>query len=78
MLARRSRDPILERAAGNPLFAEEFVRLLRDRDLLVAVDGSLALRAGAELPFPDSIQALLAARLDTLPPDRRRCWPMPP
>ena len=28
-------EPILERAAGNPLFAEEFVRLLRDRDLLV-------------------------------------------
>ena len=27
-------QPILERAGGNPLYAEEFVRLLRDRDLL--------------------------------------------
>ena len=27
-----------------------------------------ALRAGAEIPFPDSIQALIAARLDTLGP----------
>ena len=27
--------PILERAEGNPLYAEEFVRLLRDKDLLV-------------------------------------------
>ena len=28
-------QPILDRAGGNPLYAEEFVRLLRDRDLLV-------------------------------------------
>ena len=27
-------QPILERAGGNPLYAEEFVRLLRDKDLL--------------------------------------------
>ena len=28
-------QPILDRAGGNPLYAEEFVRLLKDRDLLV-------------------------------------------
>ncbi len=27
-------QPILDRAEGNPLYAEEFVRLLKDRDLL--------------------------------------------
>ena len=27
--------PILDRAGGNPLYAEEFVRLLKDKDLLV-------------------------------------------
>ena len=27
-------QPILERAGGNPLYAEEFVRLLKDKDLL--------------------------------------------
>ena len=32
---------------------------------------SVALRAGADLPLPDSIHALLAARLDTLPADRK-------
>jgi class 3 adenylate cyclase/tetratricopeptide (TPR) repeat protein len=65
-------QPILERAEGNPLYAEEFVRLLRDRDLLVdSVDGTIALRPGAEVPLPDSIGALLAARLDTLPPERK-------
>jgi len=65
-------QPILERAEGNPLYAEEFVRLLRDRDLLVdSVDGTILLRPGAEVPLPDSIGALIAARLDTLPPERK-------
>ena len=63
--------PIQERAEGNPLYAEEFVRLLRDRDLLVEADGSVALKPGAELPVPEPIGALIAARLDTLSPGRK-------
>jgi class 3 adenylate cyclase/tetratricopeptide (TPR) repeat protein len=63
--------PILERAGGNPLYAEEFVRLLFDRDLLVPRGGSWELVEGAEVPFPDSVQALIAARLDTLAPERK-------
>jgi class 3 adenylate cyclase/tetratricopeptide (TPR) repeat protein len=63
--------PILERAGGNPLYAEEFVRLLKDKDLLIRKGASWELRAGAEVPFPDSVQALIAARLDTLSPDRK-------
>ena len=63
--------PIIERADGNPLYAEEYVALLRDRDLLDQTNGTVTLRAGAELPVPESIHALLAARLDTLPPDRK-------
>jgi len=51
---------ILERAGGNPLFAEEFVRLLADRGL----DPDQAV-------LPDSVQALIAARLDTLSPERK-------
>ncbi len=66
-LADEVREPILDRAGGNPLFVEEFIRLLRDRDLLVSIDGRLDLREGSTLPVPDSIQALLAARLDALP-----------
>src|SRR4029453_17657695 len=61
--------PILERAEGNPLYAEELVRLLRDRDLVVKTGQSWELRPGADVPFPDSILALLAARLDTLTPE---------
>jgi class 3 adenylate cyclase/tetratricopeptide (TPR) repeat protein len=55
------RDAILERAGGNPLYAEEFVRLLSDRGGPDA-DESL---------LPDSVQALIAARLDTLDLDRK-------
>ncbi len=63
--------PILDRAGGNPLYAEEFVRLLRDKDLVVRKGASWELREGAEVPFPDSVQALIAARLDTLTPDTK-------
>jgi class 3 adenylate cyclase/tetratricopeptide (TPR) repeat protein len=63
--------PILERADGNPLYAEEFVRLLKDRDLLVRTGSSWELKEGAEVPFPESVQALLAARLDTLEPEAK-------
>ena len=63
--------PILERAGGNPLYAEEFIRLLKDKDLLVRQGSAWLLTEDAEIPFPDSVQALIAARLDTLPPDRK-------
>lgn len=54
---------LLERAGGNPLYAEEFVRLLSDRRLLAG--------APEVLPVPDTLQALIAARLDTLAADRK-------
>jgi predicted ATPase/class 3 adenylate cyclase len=44
---------LLDRAAGNPLYAEEFVRMLEER-----IDG--------ELQLPETVQGLIAARLDGL------------
>jgi class 3 adenylate cyclase/tetratricopeptide (TPR) repeat protein len=64
-------QPILDRAGGNPLYAEEFVRLLRDKGLVVKKGSSWELREGAEVPFPDSVQALIAARLDMLSSDTK-------
>jgi class 3 adenylate cyclase/tetratricopeptide (TPR) repeat protein len=64
-------QPILDRADGNPLYAEEFVRLMKDKDLVVQKGSSWELREGAEVPFPDSVKALIAARLDTLGPDAK-------
>ncbi|MDX6513532.1 MAG: hypothetical protein QOE36_3036, partial [Gaiellaceae bacterium] len=65
LLTAELQRTILERAGGNPLYAEEFVRLLNDRG---ATDAGDALD---ETAFPDSVQALIAARLDTLPAERK-------
>ncbi|HEV8375741.1 MAG TPA: adenylate/guanylate cyclase domain-containing protein, partial [Candidatus Polarisedimenticolia bacterium] len=59
---------LLDRAGGNPLYAEEFVRMLKDQGLLVRSGRNWELVEGADLRFPESIQALIAARLDTLEP----------
>ena len=64
-------SPILARCEGNPLYAEEFVRLLGDRDLLERNDGEHRLKPGATIPLPESIHALLASRLDALEPLER-------
>ena len=71
VLPAELQQPILDRAGGNPLYAEEFVRLLKDKDLLVKKGSSWKLKEGAEVPFPDSVQALIAARLDTLGPETK-------
>ncbi len=68
VLPAETQQLLLERAGGNPLYAEEFVRMLRDRQLL---DDQGRLQSGVEIAFPESLQALIAARLDTLPPDRK-------
>ncbi len=63
VLPSATQHALLDRAGGNPLYAEEFVRLLSDRNLL---GDSLA-----EVLLPDSVQALIAARLDTLSAERK-------
>jgi class 3 adenylate cyclase/tetratricopeptide (TPR) repeat protein len=50
---------LLERAGGNPLYAEEFVRMVAER----GVD---------DLELPESVQGIIAARLDGLPPEDKR------
>src|SRR5262245_41793337 len=71
VLPAELQQPILGRAGGNPLYAGEFVRLLKDRDLLDRAGSSWRLREGAEVPIPESVQALIAARLDMLEPDAK-------
>jgi class 3 adenylate cyclase/tetratricopeptide (TPR) repeat protein len=60
VLPAETQQQLLERAGGNPLYAEEFVRLLSDRG-----------RLDEDVEVPDSVQALIAARLDTLSPERK-------
>jgi class 3 adenylate cyclase/tetratricopeptide (TPR) repeat protein len=67
LLPAATQQLILERAEGNPLWAEECVRVLRDRSL---IDAQGRLRSD-EVPLPHGVQALIAARLDTLPDDSK-------
>jgi tetratricopeptide (TPR) repeat protein len=51
---------LLERAGGNPLYAEEFARI-------AAADGANI----GDLPLPESVQGLIAARIDALADDEK-------
>jgi predicted ATPase/class 3 adenylate cyclase len=64
---------ILARAEGVPLYAVETIRMLLDRGLLVQ-EGAVYRPVGAieTLEVPETLQALIAARLDGLTPDERR------
>jgi hypothetical protein len=67
------RDQILARAEGVPLYAVETVRMLLDRGLLVQ-DGPVYRPTGEieTLEVPETLHALIAARLDGVSPQERR------
>ena len=54
------RDALLEKTEGNPLFLEETIRMLVEQ----GGNGGGAIGGG----IPDTLQALIAARIDALPP----------
>ncbi|MEX2612335.1 MAG: AAA family ATPase, partial [Gaiellaceae bacterium] len=57
LLPAETQAVLLERAGGNPLYAEQFARMLSER-------------GGVEdLTIPETVQALMSARLDTLRPE---------
>ncbi len=66
-------EQILSRAEGVPLYAVETVRMLLDRGLL-AQEGNVYRPTGPieSLEVPETLHALIAARLDGLTPDERR------
>ena len=67
------RDQILDRAEGVPLYAVETVRMLLDRGLLAHDGASYRLTGEIEtLEVPETLHALIAARLDGSSPEERR------
>jgi class 3 adenylate cyclase len=66
-LDAEARDLVVRHAEGNPFFVEEVLSDLLDRELLTRRQGGWVLDAGA-LTIPDSIQGVLAARIDLLEP----------
>ncbi len=67
------REQILARAEGVPLYAVETVRMLLDRGLIVE-EGPVYQPVGeiGELEVPETLHALIAARLDGLSTEERR------
>jgi class 3 adenylate cyclase/tetratricopeptide (TPR) repeat protein len=55
VLPAETQQLVLERAEGNPLYAEEYARMLADHP-------------GGEARLPETVQGVIAARIDQLPP----------
>jgi tetratricopeptide (TPR) repeat protein len=64
---------LIARTQGNPLFLEESVRTLVETGVLVGERGAYRLTKPLDtLQVPATVQALLAARIDRLPPEDKR------
>ena len=60
---------VLERAEGNPFYLEELLATFIDRGLLErSIGGWVARDPPADFAIPDSLQSVLAARIDLLDP----------
>ena len=53
-----AQQAVLQRAEGNPLYAEEYARMLAEQP-------------GRDLPLPETVQGLIAARIDGLGADEK-------
>ena len=70
---RRSNTLLIERTEGNPFFLEESVRTLVETGVLVGEPGAYRLaQALPTIQVPATVQAVLAARIDRLPPEEKR------
>src|SRR5262245_3139769 len=64
---------LIARTEGNPFFLEESVRALVETGALVGERGTYRLaKAPRSLQVPDTVQAVLAARIDRLPAEEKR------
>jgi class 3 adenylate cyclase/tetratricopeptide (TPR) repeat protein len=59
VMAAELQAPLLARAGGNPLYAEEYARMVSERGVAAIED----------VPLPANVQGIVAARLDGLAPE---------
>src|SRR6266536_2659481 len=64
-------EPLVELAGGDPLYAQEYVRMLLEGGMLRPAGSEWTLKAGEPPPMPDNVQAVIANRLDLLDPSDR-------
>jgi len=64
---------LIDRTQGNPFFLEESVSALAETKVLVGERGGYRLgRPLSEIQMPPTVRAVLAARIDRLPPEDKR------
>jgi len=64
---------LIARTEGNPFFLEESVRTLVETGVLMGTPGAYRLGQPLQgMPVPATVQAVLAARIDRLPPEDKR------
>jgi tetratricopeptide (TPR) repeat protein len=67
------KQSLIERTQGNPFFLEESVRTLVETQGLVGEQGAYRLaRSLPSIQVPATVQAVLAARIDRLPPEEKQ------
>ncbi|HXH09082.1 MAG TPA: adenylate/guanylate cyclase domain-containing protein [Alphaproteobacteria bacterium] len=67
------KERLIERTQGNPFFLEESVRTLVETQVLVGSPGAYRLvRSLPNIQVPSTVQAVLAARIDRLPPEEKQ------
>jgi len=64
---------LIDRTEGNPFFIEEIVRKLVETGVLVGARGDYRLaKSFSSVQVPATVQAVLASRIDRLPPEQKR------
>ncbi len=64
---------LIERTDGNPFFLEETIRMLVETRVLVGERGAYRLGGSVlSIQVPANVQAVLAARIDRLPPEEKQ------
>ncbi|HXZ91922.1 MAG TPA: adenylate/guanylate cyclase domain-containing protein [Burkholderiales bacterium] len=64
---------LIDRTEGNPFFIEEIVRKLAETGVLVGARGDYRLaKSFSSIQVPATVQAVLASRIDRLPPEQKR------
>jgi class 3 adenylate cyclase/tetratricopeptide (TPR) repeat protein len=67
------RELILNRAAGNPLYMEEFTHTLLENNAIQCMGQKCVLiKNASEIQVPDTIQGIIAARMDRLEDDLKK------
>ena len=64
--------PLLERAEGNPFYAQELLRMVIEGGSLVRSNGAWVLERPLPASLPDTVQGVIASRLDMLPVREKR------